>query len=120
MPCLCLILIQNRTKLDSRAQKCIFLGYRQGTKGYLLFDLLSHDVFISRHAIFYESTFPYQSPTHAAAPIHDTCTDLSPFMFDIPVSTIHAHTAETEPTTYKEASKSQQWIQAMTAKLDAL
>lgn len=175
-----------------QARKCIFLGFKQGTKGYLLY---SHDIFLSRHVIFYESSFPYNSISHADAPMPDISHDSSPFMFDIPATDMHspnnpnadqitenntqpefdimpirrsdrvkrqhaflkdyhchsissphnpdifyplshvlsynnisqhhftflsAISTETEPKTYKEASKSQQWIQAMNAELDAL
>lgn len=36
------------SKLDSRARKCVFLGYKQGVKGFVLLDLASHDFFLSQ------------------------------------------------------------------------
>jgi hypothetical protein len=30
----------HRTKFNSRARKCVFIGYKDGTKGYILYDLL--------------------------------------------------------------------------------
>lgn len=54
-------LVQQRTKLDSRARKCVFLGYASATKGYILFDLYHQNVFVSRNAIFHENIFPYHT-----------------------------------------------------------
>lgn len=53
----------HRTKFDSRARKTVFLGFRNGTKGYLLYDLHSHEFVISRNVIFYETTFPLHIPS---------------------------------------------------------
>jgi hypothetical protein len=58
---------RNRTKLDARARKFIFLGFKSGTKGFLLLDLLS------KHVQFHEHIFPYK---------RDSCvTDDSPQSF---------------------------------------
>jgi len=48
-----------RTKLDSRNLKCVFLGYKSETKGYVLYDLHSKSIFVTRNVIFHENIFPY-------------------------------------------------------------
>jgi hypothetical protein len=55
----------HKTKLDSRARKSLFLGYTTGMKGYVLLDLHSREIFVSRHVIFHEHILPYQkSPSN--------------------------------------------------------
>ena len=45
-----------RSKLDPRSKKCIFVGYDDVMKGYRLRDPTSHKIVISRDVIFDESS----------------------------------------------------------------
>lgn len=67
-----------------------FLGYKFGTKGYVVFDLHTRNIFISRNVIFHEHIFPYshnpssindQSTTHNDDILDPLCFDDS-FLFD--------------------------------------
>ncbi|KAH9688940.1 Integrase catalytic domain-containing protein [Citrus sinensis] len=45
---------QERSKLDAKSRRCIFLGYVDGVKGYRLWDPTAHKIVISRDVIFVE------------------------------------------------------------------
>ena len=59
------------------------MGYKIGTKGYILFDLTTRSIFISRHAIFHEEIFPYTNlhDANAGNRIHSDVVD-DPLIFD--------------------------------------
>ena len=59
--CFASTLDSNRTKLDPRARKCVFLGFKTRIKGYVLLDTLSREIFITRNVVFYENIFPYKN-----------------------------------------------------------
>lgn len=89
-------LVNNRNKLDARARKCVFLGYRPNIKGYVLFDLHLHSVFVSRNAVFYENAFPfydqiYTAPLHIVKRNNTLTTACDQFLFDITTNSNHLH-----------------------------
>nr|ABD32757.1 Integrase, catalytic region [Medicago truncatula] len=45
--------------LINSSRKCCFLGYKSGFKGFVLFDLHSREIFISRNVIFHDHILPY-------------------------------------------------------------
>jgi len=52
-------LSRNRTKFDSRATPCVFIGYPFGTKGYKFFNLHTQSIVVSRDAVFHEQIFHF-------------------------------------------------------------
>ena len=72
--CLCFAtnVTPHRHKFTPRARKLDFLGYPFNIKGYKLFDLQTHSIFISRDVVFHEKVFPFAS--HSSLP----STDLIP------------------------------------------
>jgi len=48
-------------KFDARAKPCVFIGYPSNSKGYKLYDLINHSVFVSRDVVFHEHIFPFAS-----------------------------------------------------------
>ncbi len=57
--CMCYVHIPDsrRRKLDQKANRAIFVGYPQGTKGYKLYDLEKKSFVISRDVTFFEKKF---------------------------------------------------------------
>jgi hypothetical protein len=91
--CLCYstTLTAKRQKLDSRARKGVFLGYKSGVKGSIIYDLKTREIFISRDVLYYENQFPFRAklspsvgeespqPKHV---IYDDPLDYSPIYVD--------------------------------------
>lgn len=59
--CLCYVSTSKvgRTKLDSRAKPCVFMGYSNSQKGYKVLDLETYKMFFSRDVHFHEKHFPF-------------------------------------------------------------
>jgi len=74
--------IVQRTKLNSRARKCVFLGYKDGVKGFTLFDMNKKNIFVTRDVIFYENYFRFYKDTLIPIWTHDMFKHLLPFISD--------------------------------------
>jgi len=48
-----------RQKFDPRSKQGVFLGFQTGTKGYVILDFYTREIFVSRNVLFYESIFPF-------------------------------------------------------------
>ncbi|KAM2104654.1 hypothetical protein ACFX1R_015231 [Malus domestica] len=88
---------------QTRAHKCLFVGYPSGQKGYRLYNLHTHQFFTSRDVVFHEHIFPF---THhppdtqpdevgpvVPLPLTDTISDYSTFSQEPSSPTISSPTA---------------------------
>lgn len=81
--CLCYPLLhpQGLHKLEYRSKPCIFIGYSY--VGYRCLDSITNKVYLSRHVIFYESSFPTKdkATSHFPSKIHASGDVPFPFSF---------------------------------------
>lgn len=56
------LFVQGCQKFDSLTTKCVFLGFRQGIKGYIVMNIITREIFISKDVQFYENSFPSITP----------------------------------------------------------
>ena len=53
----------NKHKMNFRSKSCIFLGYSIGHRGYKCLDASTGKIYVSRHVVFDENHFPFDSPS---------------------------------------------------------
>ncbi|GJU07659.1 ribonuclease H-like domain, reverse transcriptase, RNA-dependent DNA polymerase [Tanacetum coccineum] len=133
---------QHLKKLDDRSTKMVYLGNKQGSKAYRLFDPTTQRVCVSRDVKFKEdetwdwkdymitpnfsTQSYYQSDNNSIqitnSPSYFDHTPLRGFrtVNDLNENTEELLLAEDEPKNYKEASSNQKWIKAMKVELDSI
>jgi hypothetical protein len=63
-----------------KSKRCIFLGYGSHYKGYRCFDPFTRKIFITRHVVFNETSFPAKVEVTASSPILVSATGISPIV----------------------------------------
>jgi hypothetical protein len=61
-------------KLFPRSRTCVFIGYSSVYKGYKCLDLTTNRVYISRHVVFDETSFPFKDFKSSSSPITSSPT----------------------------------------------
>jgi len=76
MGCLCYAkCLPPGDKFEAKAVPAVHMGYSDVTKGYVLYNLLTHSFFISRDVSFREDSFPFQTPSSSPTVFLDTSAD---------------------------------------------
>ncbi|KAJ0627129.1 putative RNA-directed DNA polymerase [Helianthus annuus] len=91
--CLCFCTVLNEhDKLNSRVEKCVFIGYSLDKKGYKLFSLDSRTIIFSRDVKFYESVFPFKEQSVFEKYDSNPSKDITTLnFFDLYDNTEHKH-----------------------------
>ncbi|RWR76373.1 putative polyprotein [Cinnamomum micranthum f. kanehirae] len=72
--CLCFPWLRpyNKNKLEFRSRPCVFLGYSLNHIGYRCLDIDTGRVFLSRHVVFNERIFPFQTLSLARTSVSES------------------------------------------------
>ena len=70
-------LLAKRSKFEPRARPAIFLSFPPHTKGYIAYDLKSHDIKTSCNVLFHEDVFPSCYNIDNNAVRNDVCLPIS-------------------------------------------
>lgn len=74
-------------KFSPRAIPTVMVGYSLTQKGYIIYDLHSHSLFVNRHIVFKEDVFPFKDTQSSSDPIFPVLTFVCPDSH-IPVASI--------------------------------
>jgi hypothetical protein len=87
LDCLCFPYTRpyNDHKLQARSNPCVFLGYTISQKRYKCYHIESNKTFISRHVIFDEQHFPFQTDQHGTPQVASSSPEFSTWLGLLPV-----------------------------------
>ena len=89
--CLCYASTHNQThKFQPHSRKGAFLGFQNGSKGYVVLDINTREIFISKNVIFHESFFPFHTNQNLST------SEAQPHSHIDPIS----HTLHIDPISY--------------------
>ncbi|CAL2254172.1 unnamed protein product [Prunus armeniaca] len=92
----------NVHKLQPRTAQCVFMGYAQGYKGVLCFNMLTGKFVVSRHVLHDETVFPFANKmsSSASSSSHGN-SQTTPILVSIPIpvsSSTPAHSMSLSPS----------------------
>jgi len=87
---LCYARILQQTKENSFKghQNVFFIGFQRGTKEYVLLNIQSREIFVSRDVVFYEHVFPYQRVQDTSNETNNPKTNPNPLINGLDLKSI--------------------------------